>query len=181
MLHFMIKILQILVLTIFIFSCSSDLDFKQAKDVLIEPVIVSNLASFDLNANEFNLGEIPKTSFENVSNFELFKDTSIKKNLIKIQLLFQINNTIKEDFDFELVLLDQANSPVYFFKIPVPAYSGNEKLILETLYFENNLDVLTNARKISFSIKLSSGTGLPNSSSGSLMFRSTLTGYFKIE
>lgn len=175
------KILSILILTIFIFSCSSDLDFEQTENVSIQPVIVSNLAAFEIQAKEFVSGGIEQTQFEDVPNFDLFADIFFKNNLTKIDFLFEINNTINRDFVVDLVLLDEVDSPLYTVTIPVPAYSGVEKLVIKKEVFETNLAVLTSTRKMSFTIRLLPGTLLTETSPGSLKLRSNVTGYFKIE
>lgn len=175
------KIVSILILTFFVFSCSSDLDFDQTENVSIQPVIVSNLASFEIQANEFVSGGIEETQFEDVPNFDLFADSFFKNNLTKIEFLFEINNTINRDFEIDLVLLDKVDSPLYTVTISVPAYSGVEKLVPKTEVFETNLAVLINTRKMSFTIRLLPGTILSETSPGSLKLRSNVTGYFKIE
>ncbi|MCF8322223.1 MAG: hypothetical protein K9I26_03660 [Flavobacterium sp.] len=175
------KIVSILILTFFVFSCSSDLDFDQTENVSIQPVIVSNLAAFEIQANEFVSGGIEETQFEDVPNFDLFADSFFKNNLTKIEFLFEINNTINRDFVVDLVLLDEVDSPLYTVTIPVPAYSGVDKLVLKTEVFETNLAVLTSTRKMSFTIRLQPGTLLTETSPGSLKLRSNVTGYFKIE
>lgn len=38
---------------LFSFSCSSDLDFNQTKNLRLEPAYVANLVYFDIPANEF--------------------------------------------------------------------------------------------------------------------------------
>mgnify|MGYP003615269420 FL=1 len=42
--------LFVLLLTV---SCSSDLDFDQVNDLQLQPVVVANLSSFDVAANQF--------------------------------------------------------------------------------------------------------------------------------
>ena len=50
MLH---KVLAIVVLLLFSFSCASDLDFDQANDLKLEPIVVANLAYFNVEAKDF--------------------------------------------------------------------------------------------------------------------------------
>lgn len=175
------KFVSILILTFFVFSCSSDLDFEQTDNLSIEPIIVSNLASFEIQANQFVSGGIEQNQFEVIPNFDLFTDIFFKNNLTKIDFLFEINNTISRDFVVDLVLLDEVDSPLYTVTIPVPAYSGVERLVFKTEVFETNLAVLTSTQKMSFTIRLLPGTILSETSPGSLKLRSNVTGYFKIE
>jgi hypothetical protein len=178
---FKYTILGIGILSLITLSCSSDVDFDQANDLVAEPVIVSNLASFNIQANQFVTGGIEQTQFEDVPNFDLFKDSFFKNNLTKVSFFFEFNNTINRDFIVDLVLLDSADNPIYLVSIPVAAYSGVERLVTQTEPFVSNLNVLTRTRKMSFTVHLLPGTSLSETSPGSLKLRSDITAYFKVE
>lgn len=178
---FKYTILGIGILSLLTLSCSSAVDFNQANDIIIEPVIVSNLASFKIQANQFVTGGIEQNQFEDVPNFDLFKDSFFKNNLTKVSFFFEFNNTINRDFIVDLVLLDSADDPIYLVSIPVAAYAGVEKLVTHEELFESNLNVLTSTRKMSFSIRLLTGNLLSETSPGSLKLRSNITAYFKVE
>lgn len=171
----------IAVLSFLVFSCSSDVDFDQADNFSIEPIVVSNLASFDVMANQFVTGGVEQTQFEDVPNFDLFKDSFFKDNLTKVAFFFEFNNTINRDYIIDLVLMDSDDIPIYTVSIPVAAYSGVNTLVPHTELFENNLNILTSTRKMSFTIRLLPGTLLTEVSPGSLKLRSNLTAYFKVE
>ena len=173
--------LGIVFLSFLTLSCSSDLNFEQTNDLVVEPVIVSNLASFDIPTNQFFSGGIEKTQLIDEPNFDLFKDSFFRDNLIKVELFFEFNNTIKRDFEVDLVLLDANDSVLYTINIPVPAYAGVQRLVTKTEIFENNIVVLTNTRKMFFRITLLPGTSLNQNSLASLKLRSNITAYFKIE
>jgi hypothetical protein len=178
---FKYTILGIGILSLITLSCSSDIDFDQVNDIVIDPVIVSNLASFDIKANQFVTGGIEQNQFEDVPNFDLFKDSFFKNNLTKVSFFFEFNNTINRDFIVDLVLLDSDDNPIYLVSIPVAAYSGVERLVTREEPFESNLNVLTSTRKMSFTIRLLTGTLLSETSPGSLKLRSDITAYFKVE
>ncbi len=170
------------ILSLIALSCSSDVDFDQANDFVAEPVIVSNLASFNIQANQFVTGGIEQTQFEDVPNFDLFKQAFFKSNLTKAEFFFEFNNTINRDFVVDLVLLDAIDVPLYSVSIPVSSYTGVQKLIPHAEVFESNLAVLTSTRKMSFTIRLQQpGTLLTEASPGSLKLRSNITAYFKVE
>jgi hypothetical protein len=175
------KFVAILILSFFVFSCSSDLDFEQTENLSIEPVIVSNLASFDIKANQFVSGGIEQSPFRDIPNFDLFKETFFKTNLTKAEFFFEFNNTINRNFVVDLVLLDTADVPLYTVSIPIAAYAGVGNLVTKTEILENNLTLLTNTQKISFTIRMLPGTILSETSPGSLKLRSSITAYFKVE
>ena len=166
-----------------VLSCSSDLDFNQGNDLALEPVLVANLATFDIPAHQFVSGGIEQPQFVDVPNFDLFKDSFFKNNLLKVEFFFEINNTINRDYVIDLVLLDADDIPLYSISIPVPAYTGVENLVKKTEPFESsNLPLLTSTRKMSFTITmLSPGPILSENSLGSLKLRSITTGYFSIK
>ena len=173
--------LGIAVLSFLINSCTSDLNFEQTNDLVVEPVIVSNLASFDIPTNQFFTGGIEKTQLIDIPNFDLFKDLFFKDNLTKVEFFFEFNNTIKRNFEVDLVLLDANDSQLYVINMPIPAYTGTTKLVPQTEIFENNLDILNQTRKIFFRITLLPGASLNQNSLASLKLRSSITAYFKVE
>ena len=173
--------LGIVFLSFLTLSCSSDLNFEQTNDLVVEPVIVSNLASFDIPTIQFFSGGIEKTQLIDIPNFDLFKDLFFKDNLTKVELFFEFNNTIKRDFEVDLVLLDANDSQLYVINIPIPAYTGTTKVFPYTEVFENNLDILNQTRKMFFRITLLPGTSLNQNSLASLKLRSYITAYFKVE
>lgn len=178
---FRYTILGIGILSLFTFSCSSDVNFDQANNLSIEPVVVSNLASFDIKANQFVTAGIEQAQFVDVPNFDLFKDSFFKNNLTKVEFFFEFNNTINRDYIVDLMLLDSSDTPIHTVSIPVLAYKGVEKLVTQTELFENNLNILTSTRKMVFTIRLLPGAILSETSPGSLKLRSSITAYFKIE
>jgi hypothetical protein len=64
----------------------------------------------------------------------------------------------------------------------VPAYSGVPNLVTKTEIFENTkLDLLKTTTKLAFAIKMLPGSGLSESSLGSLKLRSSATVYLVLE
>jgi hypothetical protein len=181
--RFFLKYTMLGISILSVLSCSSDLDFNQGNDLALEPVIVANLATFDIPAHQFVSGGIEQPQFVDVPNFDLFKDSFFKNNLLKVEFFFEINNTINRDYVIDLVLLDADDIPLYSISIPVPAYTGVENLVKKTEPFESsNLPLLTSTRKMSFTITmLSPGPILSENSLGSLKLRSSTTGYFSIK
>ena len=176
------KFLKIFILSIFFVSCSSNLDFNQANDLKLEPVVVSNLASFDVQANQFVVGGVEQTVSGDLMNFDVFKQNFFNQNLNRADFYFEINNTINRGFKVNLLLLDANNSPLYTIPFDIPAYTGTQNLITSTEIFQNaKLDLLKNTSKIGFVVNLMPGPPLSSSSVGSLKLRSSATLYFVIQ
>lgn len=176
------KILGIFILSVFSLSCSSDLDFDQVNDLMLEPVVVANLATFDVPANEFVIGGIEQNVAGDILNFNVFKEAYFTDSLMRADFFFEIDNTINRAYRVNMYLLDANNSPLYTIPFDVPAYTGVPNLVTKTEIFENaKLDLLKKTTKIAFVITMYPGPALSESSLGSLKLRSSATVYLVVE
>lgn len=176
------KFLGIFFLSIFFLSCSSDLDFDQVNDLKLEPVVVANLATFDVPANEFVIGGVEQNVAGDVLNFDVFKNSFLTDALTRADFFFEIDNTINRAYRVNLYLLDANNTPLYTIPFDVPAYTGVQNLVTKTEIFQNaKLDLLKKTTKIGFVITMYPGPALSESSLGSLKLRSSATVYLVVE
>lgn len=176
------KFFGIFFLCVFCLSCSSDLDFDQVNDLKLEPVVVANLATFDVQANQFVIGGIEQRVTGDVMNFDVFKENFFDENLNRADFFFEFNNTINRGFRVNLFLLDANNNPLYTIPFDIPAYTGTENLVTKTEIFQNTkLNLLKNTSKIGFVVNLLPGPALSENSLGSLKMRSSGTLYFVVE
>jgi hypothetical protein len=176
------KFLGIFILSIFFLSCSSDLDFDQVNDLKLEPVVVANLATFDVPANEFVIGGVEQNVAGDVLNFDVFKNSFLTDALTRADFFFEIDNTINRAYRVNLYLLDANNTPLYTIPFDVPAYTGVQNLVTKTEIFQNaKLDLLKKTTKIGFVITMYPGPALSESSLGSLKLRSSATVYLVVE
>ena len=176
------KFLALLFLSLLTLSCSSDLDFNQVNNLKLEPVVVANLASFDVPANQFVSGGVEQTVTGDLLDFDIFRDSYFNKSLVRADFFFEINNTINRDYKIDLFFLDANNSPLHTISFDLPAYSGVQNLVTKTEIFENaKLDLLKATTKIAFVITMLPGPGLTESSLGSLKLRSSATVYLVLE
>lgn len=176
------KFFGIFSLCVFFLSCSSDLDFNQVNDVKLEPVLVSNLASFDVQANQFVIGGVEQPVSGDLMNFDIFKQSFLNQNLNRADFFFEFTNTINRGFKINLILLDASNTPLYTIPFDVPAYTAGQAPVTKTEIFQNaQLNLLKNTSKIAFMVTLMPGPALNQSSLGSLKLRSSATLYFVME
>ncbi|MDD5152260.1 MAG: hypothetical protein PHC28_17595 [Flavobacterium sp.] len=176
------KIIGIFILSIFLFSCSSNLDFNQVNDLKLEPVIISNLATFDVPANQFVINGAEQSVFFDTETFDVFRDTFFNTSLVKTDLYFEIDNTINRAYTIDMYFLNGSNSNLYTVSFNIPAYTGVENLVTQTEIFENaKLDVLKKTRKIAFKVTMLPGPALTESSPGSLKLRSSATVYLVVQ
>jgi len=176
------KNLQVLVLALLSFSCSSDLDFDQVDDLKLEPVIVTNLVYFDIPANAFvNNGTEQSVAFD-TQDFDPFRNSLLREDLMKAEFNFEITNTITRAYKIDLILIDSQNNPIETITFNIPAYSGISSILKFNEVFENQrLANLKKTIRIGFVITMSAGTPLTENSTGNLKLRSGATLYFEIE
>ncbi|WP_304199251.1 hypothetical protein [Flavobacterium alvei] len=173
------KFLKIFILSILFISCSSDLDFNQVNDLKLEPVAVANLAAFDIKASQFVIGGVEQSLVGDVMNFDVFSDVDFSKNLSRVDLFFEFNNTISRAYNISFYLLDDNNTKLYTIPFFVPANTGSPVVISKTEIFENTkLDILIKTKKVGFVITMLPGTPLTDASVGNLKMRSSATIYF---
>lgn len=176
------KFFKIFFLCIFCLSCSSDLNFDQVNELNLEPVVIANLASFDVQANQFVIGGIEQTVTGDLMDFDVFRKKNFSKNLTRADFFFEINNTINRSFRVDLYLLDANNNTLYTISLDVPVDSTGKTPVTKTEVFENaKLNLLKSTSKIAFVVSLLPGPTLSENSLGSLKMRSSATLYFVIE
>lgn len=173
------KNVAIIILSMLLASCSSELDFDQVNDLKVEPVVVANLASFDVAANEFVSGGIEQPIPPDLLNFNLFRSTYFKKSLVRADLFFEFDNTVNRAYTINLAFLDASNTPVYSIPFDVPANTTGFKR--KEIFENTKLDVFKTATKFVFVVTMLPGPALTENSLGSLKFRSSATVYLKLE
>lgn len=177
-----LRILSALLLILLSFSCASDLDYEQVNTIKLEPVVVSNLAYFDVPANQFVTDGIEQSPIFDVSTINIFNEAFFTNKLRRVDLFFEVNNTIKRGYSIDLFFLDNANQPLHNTSFTIPAYSGTTNIVTRTEIFENTqLDLLKRTKKIAFALQMMSGPPLTENSLGSLKLRSSVTAYFVVE
>ena len=176
------KVTSIMMLTLLLFSCASDLDYDQFKDLKLEPVIVGNLAYFDVPANQFVTGGVEEPITFGVSTIDIFTEKFFTDKLKRVDLFFELNNTINRGYTIDLVFLDNNNQQVHATNFTIPPYSGSPNIVAKTEVFENGqLDLLKRTAKISFTLQMMAGPPLTENSLGSLKLRSGITAYFVVQ
>ncbi|WP_163409678.1 AccI family restriction endonuclease [Flavobacterium ajazii] len=173
---------KFLVLIFLIFSCSSDLDFDQVNDLKLEPVVVANLTYFDIAAHAFvDDGNEHSIAFDS-QDFNPFRNSLMREDLIKTEFNFEITNTIKRAYKIDLLLIDGQNNTIETLNFDIPAYSGGNSVFNFTEVFENQrLANLKRLQKIGFVVTMEAGPPLTENSPGNLKLRSAATLNFDIE
>ena len=176
------RFLGILYLGLFSFSCSSDLDFNQTKNLRLEPAYVANLVYFDIPANEFVTNGVETPQFIDRSTVDVFNNTFFVNDLVKVDLDFEINNTIARAYTLDVKLFDANGIQIDIISIAVPAYYGAANIITQKEVFQGTrLTTLKKTTRIEMALRMASGTALTESSTGTIKMRSGVTAYFVIQ
>ena len=181
-LRMLYKVLGIAVLLLFSFSCASDLDFDQVNDLKLEPVVVANLAYFNVEAKDFVSSGSEQPIFIEQTTTDIFNDSFFRRRIKKVELLFELENTINRAYAVDILFLDSNDQVIDNVNLSTPASSGLAIKRSITEVFEGaDLDILKKTTKIIFSLRMLPGTPLTSSSTGSLKFRSAVTAYIVVE
>lgn len=173
---------KFLLLAFLSFSCSSNLDFDQVDDLKLEPVFVANLTYFDVPANAFVDNGSEQSVVFDAQDFNPFKNSILRDDLVKTEFDFEITNTIARAYKIDLNLINKDNQTIETLTFNVPAYSGTANTYNFSEVFENQrLALLKTTAKISFGITMAPGTPLTETSPGNLKLRSSATLYLEIE
>ncbi len=176
------RFLGILYLAIFSFSCSSDLDFNQTKNLRLEPTYVANLVYFDIPASEFVTNGLETPQFIDRSTVDIFNNTFFVNDLIKTDLDFEINNTIARAYTLDVKLFNAIGSQLDNISIAVPAYYGATNIVTQKEVFQGaRLTTLKNTTRIQMTLRMAAGTALTESSTGTIKMRSGVTAYFVVQ
>ncbi len=176
------RFLGILYLGLVSFSCSSDLDFNQTKNLRLEPAYVANLVYFDIPANEFVTNGFETPQFIDRSTVDIFNNTFFVNDLVKVDLDFEINNTIARAYILDVKLFNASGIQLDAISIAVSAYYGAANVITQKEVFQGTrLTTLKNTTRIDMTLRMASGTALTESSTGTIKMRSGIIAYFVIQ
>ncbi|SNR17097.1 hypothetical protein [Tenacibaculum jejuense] len=164
-------------------SCVEDVNFSQAEDLEITPVVLASLVNSTITQNELVFGGVEiNRPIEQTSLFTIFNNEQTRDNLERIVLQFAINNQFNRGFRIEFFFLDGAGnetlSPITLNVNPNQSdFNQEEEIILA------NEPAFTNTRNVRTRIELlpsSDGSIIDVNVPTSLTFRSAGTLYFRV-
>ena len=112
-----LKKLALFCCLIMFFSCAEKLDLKQIEDYVATPTYTASLTYFKVTPSLFvnASGIVTDPEIIDVTDFRVFENDYIRKNLVKVDFNVEINNQIDRNFDIEVTMLNDNNVPVYNF------------------------------------------------------------------
>lgn len=166
------------IFVLIIVSCVKDIDFDQAEDFSITPVLVSSIAYSDLKATKYvkngiEVGIVTDT----ISDIEIFKNDFLKDNLVRAEIELEILNTIQRGSNTLIKFLDTNNNLKHSFNINIPTpINGNEVKVNHIEVFDIiDVENLKETTKIVFVSTLQ-----PSTDGSSLNVNSTGRKYIKL-
>lgn len=159
--------LYLFILSIFLVSCTDNLDFSQAKDYSTTKVYDFTILYFAANQSLFKdaSGLDLTTAVSDETNFTIFKDhIYVKKKFLKAVLDIEITNEFNRDFKVELFFLREDGVLLHKAKEIIAAKNTSKKLFKEIISVSETPSIV-NTGKIRAQI-----TMLPSSNGALLDF-----------
>ncbi|EDP97994.1 hypothetical protein U8527_18545 [Kordia algicida OT-1] len=182
----MLKKIAPLLLLFLVAACVEDVDFEQAENISISPIVESSLIFFDFPASEFS--EPTGTAIVVVGDeleLDVFNDEFLRDNLIKAEFFFEVTNSIDRNFRADIIMYDANDQITYAFAVNIMPDGNNEVVTTHTEVFEDDLlEQLKNTVRMELVLSMfpsPSGIPLDENSIGNIKMRSKATLFFQID
>ncbi|SFC82588.1 hypothetical protein [Algibacter pectinivorans] len=172
----------VLSLAMCFWSCTEEIDLNQAEDLELSPVIENSLLFFDAPATNFFAGANESSEFSDFIELDLFNNSFTRNNIVKVEFVFDVLNSIKRSFELQVDLLDDLDQTVHTFSFEALASPDASQVYTKyTEVFEGNrLRVLMNANKLSFTLIVQEGEAINENTLGQINMKSKSVFYFNI-
>lgn len=139
-------------------SCSSELDFDQADDIVLAPQIDADLVFFTLGTETFINAAIADTTVvvRDTTRLEFLDDSFIRDNIREIEFTFQVDNSFAQSFSNRSVFLNENGIPQYMLAFTIaPSLDGSpvRTSIVEQVD-ENELEAILNSIQVANEVQL---------------------------
>lgn len=169
---------------VFTTSCTKEVDFNQINDLVLEPVVASDLIFFNAPATKFYVNGIELSTVKDSVIIDLFNRDFVVENLVKAEFVFEATNSINRAFNVQVDFKDDSNVLRHSFSVSSTASPTNSDIVItHTEVFENaTLDALKASNKIVLTVQaLSGGIPLNDNTPGRIQLKSKGIFYLKIE
>ena len=111
------KIITLLFCFLCITSCVEELDFSQIEDYNATPVYEGSIAYFTIKPIQFfNQSGAQETERTDVTDFRIFDNSYLRKNLVKMDFHLEIKNEFDRGVTIQIEFLDDNSSPTHIFQ-----------------------------------------------------------------
>lgn len=170
-------------LTMCLSSCTKDIDFDQANNFQVSPVLESSLIFLNEPASQFIENGEELATIQDEVLITIFNDQFIQDNLQKAEFVFEISNSINRGYSLRVEFLDEIDQLLHVMSIQISASTNNQPILqthIET--FEGtSLLALMNTKKMDFTLNLEPGEPLTENSPGEIILKSKGVFYFNID
>jgi|CoawatStandDraft_6_1074263.scaffolds.fasta_scaffold23223_2 hypothetical protein len=176
-----LRLSSLLLFLVLFGSCSQSLDFDQTESYTIKPSISASLAFFKIAAANFGapMGAPIVKEITKIVDFEIFKNSFIKENIVNLDLEFEVANEFNRNITVEISLLDANDNLIYDLKnLKISANNLNfrQKEIIDITINQN----ITNFTRVLFTISLDDkSTPIAASDLGIIEFKSAAVIYLE--
>ena len=141
------KYLNILFLFFISISCTNELDFSQIDDYSAKPEYIGAVTYFTvLPLQFFNQSGVQETERTDITDFKIFENDYLKKNLVKIDFNVEIKNEYNTAFVIQANLLDENGNDIYVFKELTVAANNLDYKFIETIEVSANPNIKNTAK-----------------------------------
>ncbi|MEQ6124572.1 hypothetical protein AAON49_10250 [Pseudotenacibaculum sp. MALMAid0570] len=140
-------LILLFLLSPFINSCVSNADFNQV-NLDVEPILNFPLVYFELDQSDFldDTGTIEIQAVADVTELEFFNSTTVRENLTRVDLLFELTNQFDRAFRIEVDFLDIDDNITYSFAdIPIGVFTSDLQ-VRQNILIADNPQVLNTAK-----------------------------------
>lgn len=178
----------LVVMTVFsmlFFSCTKEVDFDKANNLVLEPVVESSFIFLDESVNAFLDNGLEIEIEPDFIEIDFFNNAFIKKSLIKAEFVFETQNTVNRAFELQIDFYDVIGSEFPSNTIIVTENASSTNSDVETIHTEvfegDALERLKNTKIAFFSIRMLPGGAIDNTTMGQIIVKSKAVMYFNIE
>ncbi|WP_299111205.1 hypothetical protein [uncultured Winogradskyella sp.] len=167
-------------------SCVKDVDFDQADDFSLTPVLAASVVYTNVEASRFSENGMElETVSDTIANIEIFTDDFVIDNLVKAELIFEATNSINRTFGLQVDFLNEIDEIQHSFLFDAsPSPLGDEVLTEYIEVFEDvTLEALKMTRKMIITLRLypsNDGSSLDEDSAGEIGLKSRGTFYLNL-
>lgn len=162
------------ILLFLMFNCSKAVDFNQADDLVLEPIVESSLVFYKASAEDFFIGGSEQVTAEDFAEIDFFNNSFIQDNLIKVEFVFQVENSINRAYRLSVSFLDGNGQILETFDVNTAASPNNQVIPSEHIEtFEGAaLQRVKQARLLVFRLTMLPGTPINENTPGEISVKS---------
>lgn len=165
-------------------SCTKDVDFNQANDLVLEPIVASDLIFFKADATEFFVNNTELVTVKDSVIIDLFNREFFVDYVVRAEFVFEVTNSINRSSNVTVEFFNSNDQKQHGFSITALASPNNTDVVkTHTEIFENQiLDALKASNKVVLTMQvLAGGDPLNNNTPGRIQLKSKGVFYTSID